>query len=607
MSTSKVTDEILNRGNLGWGKSSGVGYKTKFLNKDSIAMPSDWLAINEPTEAQAMYGLFAVFDNDSNFLALQAQGAYTVDWGDGTVENFTNGAIAQHNYVWANVSSSTLTSEGFRQVIVKVTPQAGQNLSLITLQKKHSSHSAGTGGNSNPLNTPWLDIYIKGTASLTTLTIGAIVLTTTLNNLYRFRASGITATNTSYMFNGCTSLVSVSLFNTASVTDMSFMFQNCASLQSVPLFNTASANNMASMFLGCSSLQSVPLFNTASVTNMSQMFNGCASLVSVPKFNTISVTNMGFTFAGCSSLESVPLLNTASVNAMNGMFSGCASLQSVPLFNTAAVTVMNQMLQNCTSLVSVPAFNTELVNNMQNMFLNDKALKSVPLFNTALVQNMNNMFSGCVSLKSVPLFNTVSVTNMSNMFSNCTSLQSVPLFNTSSVTVIGTMFTYCVSLQSIPALDVKSAGDLNSISNANYSLSSSEIVPPASITYYGSKMSATELNRIYTSLPNRLNTTASSATGNGTTMTYTTTTNHGYIPGMVVTITGFTSTGYNQSAKKITAVTSNTFSFLGTTTGASSGTGTVVPAAMTINVTNNWGTSGDTPTIATNKGWTVTG
>jgi len=30
-------------------------------------------------------------------------------------------------------------------------------------------------------------------------------------------------------------------------------------------------------------------------------------------------------------------------------------------------------------------------------------------------------------------------------------------------------------------------------------------------------------------------------------------------------------------------------------------------SAQTITVTNNWGTATDTPTIATGKGWTVTG
>ena len=41
--------------------------------------------------------------------------------------------------------------------------------------------------------------------------------------------------------------------------------------------------------------------------------------------------------------------------------------------------------------------------------------------------------------------------------------------------------------------------------------------------------------------------------------------------------------------------------------GSSTGTGTVTPAALTVTVTGNWGTATDNPTIATAKGWTVTG
>ena len=61
--------------------------------------PSDWLAIPEvfPVE-QKITALFAVFDNSSNFVAFTISGAYTVDWGDGTIQNFAAGATAQRNY-----------------------------------------------------------------------------------------------------------------------------------------------------------------------------------------------------------------------------------------------------------------------------------------------------------------------------------------------------------------------------------------------------------------------------------------------------------------------------------------------------------------------------
>ena len=56
--------------------------------------------------------------------------------------------------------------------------------------------------------------------------------------------------------------------NTTGVVDMHNMFSGCSSLISVPLFDTSSVTDMGSMFFNCTSLTDIPLFDTSSVTNM---------------------------------------------------------------------------------------------------------------------------------------------------------------------------------------------------------------------------------------------------------------------------------------------------------------------------------------------------
>jgi surface protein len=92
----------------------------------------------------------------------------------------------------------------------------------------------------------------------------------------------------SYMFNGCTNLVSVNTENwdTSNVTDMTSMFQDCTSLTQLDLsnFNTAFVWSMSSMFWNCTSLTTLDLSNweTASIfdksMDMFSMFDGCTSL-----------------------------------------------------------------------------------------------------------------------------------------------------------------------------------------------------------------------------------------------------------------------------------------------------------------------------------------
>ena len=354
--------------------------------------PADWLPLPAVTETdQKFVGLHAIYP-DANFVALSAAGDYTVDWGDGVVENFAANAIAQHeyNYDTYDTGNATLSSSGYKQAVVTLTPQAGQNLTALNL---HHCHSALT----VQYSSGFLDIALAG-QFLTDLRIGVqtpgsgsqVIRFADLERVNIVRSSVV---NFSYLFYGCYSLQAVVSISTDAVSgvNMSYMFSNCYSLTSVPQFDTSAVTSMNNMFNNCYSLASVPQFDTSAVTSMSGMFQGCFSITSVPLFNTATVTNMGSMFSNCSSLTSVPQFNTAAVTSMSNMFSYCYSLTSVPLFNTAKVTNMGSMFSNCSSLTSVPQFNT------------------------AAVTSMSNMFSGCLSLSKV------SMTGMKVSFSvaNC--------------------------------------------------------------------------------------------------------------------------------------------------------------------------------------------
>jgi surface protein len=117
--------------------------------------------------------------------------------------------------------------------------------------------------------------------------------------------------NTSCMFQGCKSLVSINLssFNSSNIHDMGFMFYECQSLKSLDLssLNTSNVYNMTGMFSKCSSLESLDLssFNTMKVRGMNYMFYYCESLQSInlSSFNTINVNDMSHMFDYCKSLH----------------------------------------------------------------------------------------------------------------------------------------------------------------------------------------------------------------------------------------------------------------------------------------------------------------
>ena len=254
------------------------------------------------------------FSNANNFAAVRfttSSGTYTVDWGDGSSPvNVASGTTAEYtyNFSYYDQTNTTLTSLGYKQAIITVTPTTA-NLTAINLQ-----------------------VIVTTVPSQSSMVTGFLDCTLSIPNCI---SSGITIGGTTafhYYIERFT------ILNSGGCTSMSAMFQNCYSLQSVPLFNTSAVTNMSSMFSGCATLQSVPLFNTAAVTSMSFMLSGCTSLQSVPLFNTSAATSMVGMFNTASTLNDCPIIirNTSSV-------------QSTQLNQSALQNVFNNLITVTTS------------------------------------------------------------------------------------------------------------------------------------------------------------------------------------------------------------------------------------------------------------------
>ena len=287
--------------------------------------PSDWLAM--PTiGVQEFIGLLSITDDQSNYIALLCQGNYTVDWGDGVIENVIGNVKAQHQYTYSAIGG-TPTSRGYKQVLVRVTPQAGQNLTRINLQQQHGAIPRTQGA-------AWLDIAINA-PNVTLLNLGGIsVWQAMCENVDIYSLGG--ATSLAELFNNFAALQKFTLNGTSLVQNWSNAFDGCRSLRVPSFFNMNSATTCVSMFYNCSSLISIPLYNTVNVNNMQQMFYGCSALPTIPLLNMGNVTNALYMFQQCYSLSLLPLLNTIKVTNFAQIFYQCWALQTIPNFNTSA-------------------------------------------------------------------------------------------------------------------------------------------------------------------------------------------------------------------------------------------------------------------------------
>lgn len=95
----------------------------------------------------------------------------------------------------------------------------------------------------------------------------------------------------------------------SNITNYSYLFQNCSGLTSVPLWDSSACTNFSNMFEGCAYLTSVPQYNLSAATSTFSMFAGCQRLVDVPQFSCPSATNIQGMFTNCRALSTDSLNN----------------------------------------------------------------------------------------------------------------------------------------------------------------------------------------------------------------------------------------------------------------------------------------------------------
>lgn len=94
------------------------------------------------------------------------------------------------------------------------------------------------------------------------------------------------------------------------------------------------------------------------------------------------------------------------------------------------------------------------VGSAASCFNTCRSLQNVDFRGTsaAYINNFSLMFNGCRSLVSIPNIDTSSGFDFSNMFNGCSSLVSIPTLDTSKGIYLSGMFIGCTSLISIPEL-----------------------------------------------------------------------------------------------------------------------------------------------------------
>ena len=374
--------------------------------------PTDWLELPE-APADGISALHAVFNTPSNFARLRFKtingSPYTVDWGDGTIETVNSNAGAEHIYDWNNVSSATLTSQGYRQAIVTVTPPAGTGFDLAIFNERYG----GVTG-LQAYSTGWLDMNIN------------------LPNLITGQRLAIGGHLIRHGF-----LERVNIGSWGNITSASAMFQNCTALRDINSveWNMANITSINAMFIACNKIEYIDAstWNTSNVVDAANAFRGCYALkkLDCANWDTSKITDF-FSFAlAAYALAEIDVGNwdMSKVTRIQNIFNSCYSLKKLNIGNWVLSALTNAVaaFAGCNTVqdFGIVSLNFPICTNVSSMFLDCHAVNSFGSINVSAATNAGNLCLGCNSLKKVDFVGINATTSFANCMLSADELNAI--------------------------------------------------------------------------------------------------------------------------------------------------------------------------------------
>ena len=450
--------------------------------------PSDWLTLPDDTSYDDVFiGLVAIEPSGSATLHYNISTTtgddFIIDWGDGFSSSYADNTNASHSYDYDTMDVGTLSSRGYKQAVVVITPSGSGNIDIF---RSHRINNTLTQGGPSYLDVVYKLPNVPNNASVSffgnqyynqlierfrLLEKGPSFtsfsgLFSGWQNLRKLEINVDTSniTRTDSMFNQCTSLQTIPYFDTSNVTLMNNMFYSCTSLIYIPELNTSKVTTMAVIFYNCINLEYVPHLDTSKVTNFSTGFFSCTNLKKIPKFDLSSCTNIGSLLYLCTSLREIPDIDFSNVVTANNTFRSCFNLKKVPkVFRLNSVQSFNDAFRDCNSLENL-IIDIKAPTTLFGSFLGCNSLKTIKFLNmdgTGSITNFQSAFGGCYSLEKIEgLKNTQNVTTYYNAFSNCQNLHTIEnginIDSTNNTNDLRGTFNGCRSLEYIPLLSTGS-------------------------------------------------------------------------------------------------------------------------------------------------------
>jgi len=250
-----------------------------------------------------------------------------------------------------------------------------------------------------------------------------------LIKIYKWGCYGRGSTTQLGAFYGCANMTSTAkdVADVSSVTTMNSMFRDTAFNQDISGWDVSNVTTMQNMFNGASSFnQDISGWDVSNVTNMSIMFFGASSFnKDIGSWDVSSVTNMSFMFQGASSFnQDIGGWDVSSVTTMASMFRSASSFnKDIGGWDVSSVTNMSNMFRDTAFNQDIGGWDVSSVTNMSEMFRSASSFnKDIGGWDVSSVTNMSNMFFSASSFnQDIGGWNISNVTNFTNFMANKTA------------------------------------------------------------------------------------------------------------------------------------------------------------------------------------------
>lgn len=376
--------------------------------------PNDYLdmpAITGGSTTEVINLLVAVYDREHNYIAMDIEGDYTVDWGDGNIINYGSGVQANYDYSYSSISTATTTSEGFRQVIAVVTPQGGNNLTNVNFDVQHSAVTSSN----------WSSSIVEVETQMTGCTAFEMGGTYYHRQLMKFNwigTNGVTTWNGT--FQNCANVEEIHV-SFDSATSSLRPFRYCYNLTNVNdgVIEFPNAGTFRYIFDTCYALPWIESFSAPLSTNIEAAFNQCYGLVGVGSVYAPNNSTYFQFYANCSSLKYAPLIDTSSITTVGSMHSTNRTIEYIPHYNTSASTTHASFALNCNSLVRFPDLDYTSSLSLSNLADNCYGLVYFPPIYAPIATAVRSMLRGCYGLSYIPAIRLPSATDYTNFMNTC--------------------------------------------------------------------------------------------------------------------------------------------------------------------------------------------